>query len=333
MIAKFQPLKAPYEDSEEKYVKSFTLDKPKEIRDFFLTYGFVVVSDILTDIEMKNSISEVYEDLKTNSFDKFDPSLKNFEKVDRFVKRFGLVGGGDPVLLPQSILNRQNEKLYKAYKYATGNEFFLSAFERYGFMVPTKIHPEIQTIKNWLHIDFNPRTSTFGYLPTDLHMNLDEKNSLPWQNAYFQGIVALDDCPEEVGGFHCVPGFHNFCGEWTKINEEHCYKSSQGGDPLTVQIPEEDEVRKSIQRIPIKKGSLLIWDGRLAHGNFPNNSEKPRLVQYVKYNAIGKGIKSNVKTYSTVFWEEAKEAIKKVELTQLGEKLFGYKKWYPEQEI
>lgn len=285
----YEPLQAPYEDASQTYIKSFPITSPAEIRSFFLKYGFVVVSNVLSEEECQKSVSEVMQDLKDHSFDRFDPKLQNYEKLDQFVKRFGLIGGGDPVLYPQSILNRQNENIYNAYKFATGNDFFLSAFERYGFMVPTKKAPEIETIKNWLHLDYNPltgKTSTFGYLSSEIHRQLTPQNPLQWQNAYFQGIVALEDCPIEVGGFHCVPGFHAFCEDWKNQHVEECLSSSRGSDPTTVQIPREDEVRKYIQKMPIRKGSLLIWDGRLAHGNFPNSSDKPRVLQYIKYNAV-----------------------------------------------
>ena len=164
-------------------------------------------------------------------------------------------------------------------------------------MVPTKKFPKIKTLENWLHIDYNPltgKTSTFGYEPSPLFKTLTPQNPLKWQDAYYQGIIALADCPEEVGGFHCVPGFHNFCEEWTKLNLEHCEDSHYSNDPTTVQIPTDDELRKYLQKIPIRKGCLLIWDGRLAHANFPNQSEDPRLVQYVKWNAVDKGINSAV---------------------------------------
>ena len=44
---------------------------------------------------------------------------------------------------------------------------------------------------------------------------------------------------------------------------------------------------------------MVIWDGRCAHGNFPNTSEdKYRMVQYIKYNAVGNNIKSCVLPHS-----------------------------------
>ncbi len=54
--------------------------------------------------------------------------------------------------------NRQNPNIYESYKAATGNDYFLVAFERYGFMRSTQNHPEWKTIENWLHIDMNFHT-------------------------------------------------------------------------------------------------------------------------------------------------------------------------------
>jgi len=84
--------------------------------------------------------------------------------------------------------------------------------------------------------------------------------------------------------------------------------------------------------MPIRKGSILIWDGRMAHGNFPNSSDKPRLLQYIKYNAVGQNISSNVCSLMTSSEEEL-EVLKKIGITELGKKLFGLEKWFPEQVI
>ena len=69
-------------------------------------------------------------------------------------------------MLPQAVKNRQNPNIYEAYRLATGNEYFLVARERYGFMRPTKNNPDWKTMEKWLHIDCNPftgLTSKYGY--------------------------------------------------------------------------------------------------------------------------------------------------------------------------
>ncbi|CAF5182233.1 unnamed protein product, partial [Rotaria sp. Silwood1] len=96
-----------------------------------------------------------------------------------------------------------------------------------------------------------------------------------------QAILALVDCREQDGGFHAVSGFQYYIVTWTKQNEKVCLRSNDSGDPTTVQIPRDDPIREHIQRMPIREGSLLVWDTRLPHGNYPNNSNQMRIIQYL----------------------------------------------------
>jgi len=49
------------------------------------------------------------------------------------------------------------------------------------------------------------------------------------------------------------------------------------------QFAKTDPVIQYIQKCPIRAGGLLIWDSRLPHNNYPNDSERPRIVQYIHY--------------------------------------------------
>ena len=45
----FKPLIAPYEDESKTYIKSFDIHtEKKEIREFFLKYGFVAIKNVIT---------------------------------------------------------------------------------------------------------------------------------------------------------------------------------------------------------------------------------------------------------------------------------------------
>ena len=92
-----------------------------------------------------------------------------------------------------------------------------------------------------------------------------------------QGILAVVDCGEKEGGFHCIPGFQKHIKGWANANKE-LYK----GDRDTVQVPKDDPMRHDNRTCPIRKGYLLIWNSQLPHGNFPNDSNKPRMDQYIK---------------------------------------------------
>lgn len=45
-------------------------------------------------------------------------------------------------------------------------------------------------------------------------------------------------------------------------------------------------MRKHIQQMPIRKESLLIWDFCLPHGNYPKNSNKMRIIQYLHMTLV-----------------------------------------------
>jgi hypothetical protein len=72
--------------------------------------------------------------------------------------------------------------------------------------------------------------------------------------------------------------------------------------------------------MPIRKGCLLVWDSRLPHGNFPNNSNSMRIVQYLHMApVIDKAIRS--------FPLSKDDLPSTFHLTDLGEKLYGFKSW------
>jgi len=92
----------------------------------------------------------------------------------------------------------------------------------------------------------------------------------------YQGVVALDDCPDEVGSFMAVPGSHTFMSQW--IKEHPCpYMSRDSMRP-----PADDPMQHHRQRVPLRRGEMVIWYTRTAHCNFPNNSNKMRHIQYVR---------------------------------------------------
>lgn len=108
--------------------------------------------------------------------------------------------------------------------------------------------------------------------------------------ATVQGILALGDCPVDVGGFHAVPSFHLIAQSWAVLHAHTCLEANRSPDPATVQLPDPDPARSHVQQFPLKAGSLLIWNSLLPHGNFPNTGAGPsgpheawRRCRYVQY--------------------------------------------------
>ncbi len=86
-----------------------------------------------------------------------------------------------------------------------------------------------------------------------------------------QGVIALVDTDEDMGGFQCMPGLYKELDNW--LAQKPCGKAWQS----YVKPPYPHE----IVRVPMKAGSLLVWDSFLPHGNGLNRGNKIRYAQYV----------------------------------------------------
>jgi len=49
-----------------------------------------------------------------------------------------------------------------------------------------------------------------------------------------------------------------------------------------VYISEHDPMVKKLQKVPLRKGEMVIWNGGSVHCNFRNNDSKMRLIQFVR---------------------------------------------------
>ncbi len=137
-----------------------------------------------------------------------------------------------------------------------------------------------------------------------------------------QGLIALGDTPADAGGFCCVPGFHRHTLKWGRANRLHCIEQAllQPVNPTSVQIPKDDPMQQHIQPVPLRAGSLLIWDSRLPHCNFANKSSRHRLVQYIKMAQA-----ADREVAQIVYRRD--DLPRDLELTDIGRKLFGFEKW------
>ena len=339
--AKFHP--APLPMDSDGFIVSFNVNQQEEILQFFEKHGVVVVCNVLTDEQCQRSVDEVWlflREMFSKNIDRNQPETwsSNWPSFSRM----GILGN-ERWLYPQACDNRQNPNIYQVFRTLFGEDELMTNITRAGLMRPTKniFFPSLnhtedrdawKTISEWLHIDMNPltgRATTFGFENvaeghTERSENPLEAQQKPTNNGMrvrkLQGILALADCREEDGGFHAVPGFHHFIRTWTKQNEQICLDANDSMDPTTIQIPVDDPIREHIQRMPLRKGSLLVWDSRLPHGNFPNNSDQMRIVQYLHMAPIAD---QALRPYPI-----SKEDLPdEFHLTDLGEKLYGFQSW------
>lgn len=292
-----------------RYYPSFQVHQREEIKKAFLNDGFVVVDNVLTEEECKKSIEEVWKYIEKDGLVKRD-ALQTWDNWPKEICRNGGFMGRfpywkriqklDPTHInqqEQAWRNRENKQIYSVFANLLDTHKLWVSVDRYGVMRPTRyrkttpvsfsdvVHkPEWRTKEDWLHWDLSPfhfATSAAGFAPSEYASNREElKNE--YGSLRVQGLVTLVDCPVEVGGFHCVPGFTgDEFFQWALDNQEY------GNQPEVYnrnfnEVPPDDPMRKRIMKVPMRAGSLLIWNSQLPHGNFPNESFQFRMVHYIK---------------------------------------------------
>lgn len=247
----------------ENYVKSFEYNDIKNILNFINEYGVVVIKDILDNKEIEKTIDAIWlhDELESRGVKR-----DNIETWDRFwpqnghIEKKGWISTYDDYNCLMSWKNRFNPKLIyvfeQLWKNIRGEEVDLRVKEdRYGVMRPI-INKNWKTDEGWLHTDQNPVT---------------QKDLIK-----LQGILTLSNSTENNGGFLCIPGFHkqwkNYC-ELNRPDEDVC--------PFINQSDSRSE------KVTARSGHFIIWDSRLPHCNYPNNSKNNfRYVQYITYYPV-----------------------------------------------
>merc|ERR1712013_153807 len=172
------------------------------------------------------------------------------------------------------------------WQYALDDDDIMVNIGRVGYMRPTRGehgNAEWRTAEGhlWLHLDMDPLSlhcTTYGFHATDYHQTVDVD---AYNKVRAQGIVGLVDCGADKGSFQCVPGFHRIHNEWvTQSGRERIAKSIHRH---RYQFDSKDPLHEFVQKCPIRKGSVLIWNAKLPHNNYPNDSANPRVVQYIRY--------------------------------------------------
>jgi len=308
VLPPFVPLVAPRDS--DGYTQSFPLDDPDAIRAFFDQYGFVVIRDVLTAEETETGVDTIWRSIEK-------PGKLERDKPETWTTfpsgaQVGMLGN----FLPKDTFAwglRQHPRLHQAYATVLNEEDLMVSLDRYGFMRPTKAvkmsdgtvvdKPEWQSIAQWFHWDLNP----WDYVLKDRLTEEEEKDYFTQENGNFywanelealrlfvtennqrpeahfagsykvQGLVSLLDAPEDAGGFICVPGFHKYLHTWTRRNPKTTRASFV---PLSSHTAM--DVVSHAQKIPMRKGSVCIWNSRLPHCNFPNDNSQFRACFYVK---------------------------------------------------
>lgn len=130
------------------------------------------------------------------------------------------------------------------------------------------------TDKLWVSIDrtcckrpLGPNDKPYSFIHWDINVN---QRPRPFE---VQGVVALTDTTDNMGGFQCVPQLYRELDDW--LAKQPCGKAQSPG------LAYPDYLGSDLVRPEMKVGDLLVWDSFLPHGNGPNVSKRTRYAQYV----------------------------------------------------
>jgi ectoine hydroxylase-related dioxygenase (phytanoyl-CoA dioxygenase family) len=318
------------------FVKAHDADDSEAIRATFDALGLVVIRDAISAEDCTRSVDELWGFLERQckGLDRNNP--RTWDKWPALSK-LGILGNTF-VLSPQFYANRQSARIHRSFAALFGIEQLHVNTGRASAMRPTRgvrlpadeTHSEEVVDKpewrskageDWLHWDMNPFTgasSSFSWRVNSVAANRG------YGQLRTQGILALSDCASEDGGFFCVPGSHKVVRSWAAANTknvaDNLVVSPESG--MQLYLPKEDPLRLHAQRAPIRAGDLLIWDARLLHCNYPNNSDRLRMVQYMQMKRADDPAFSLLLQDRNLLPPEAELA-----LTPLGERLLGFAPW------
>jgi len=258
----------PVQLDAEGYAPSFKAEENTSFQTFFDRYGFVVIRDVLSAEDVSRTTADIFTtagfaDSRPPTLEALDTKYKNWDGVSgsHYNTKKGFLTNENP-MSEVAWANRISPALYHVNKQLFGRDDLVVKVDRYGLMRPTRFGPDViretwETSGQWIHWDMNP-----------------------WEEPDFariQAVLAISDHRLDTGGFHCVPGFCRHWQAWAQANMAFT-------DAGLVTVPEGDSMRPHLQKIPMRAGSVVLWDSRTPHGNFPNQSGSWRLCQYLGFH-------------------------------------------------
>ena len=290
------------------YMKSFTIKEKDAYKTFFDTYGFVVISNVITPAECSTSCDEVWDSLeeKEATIDREDPLTwseqywpKDICRRGGFINKFPYWKRMSRPALKETFVakqiqawkNRENPIIYKIFRHLLSSRRLWGSIDRYGIMRPSNFHQMQQqqqaeigtdgendkvnsnananenwaTKSQWLHWDLSPfhyGTSAAGFAPKKKIDYASLNND--YGGVRVQGLIALTDGPVTNGGFHCVPGFQHQFFRWRDDNINEYGSRPDVKKRNFIEVPEDDEMREHICQVPMRRGSLLIWNSMVS---------------------------------------------------------------------
>jgi len=212
--------------------------------EFWQENGYVVVHDAAPPENLRAVVDAIWQ---FQEMDPHDPDTW-YRKPERDNGMIELNGSGMVEMYNHPALwaNRQLSRIHGAFADIWDTEKLWVTIDRCNLNVPNR-----------------PGFEFTGFIHWDIDTSVDP---LPFD---VQGVLSLTDTVPGQGGFQCVPGMPKRLKEWIKTQ------------PADRDPHKPDLSGLTVETIETQAGDLLIWNSQLPHGVSPNNSDRPRLAQYI----------------------------------------------------
>lgn len=292
----------PMDAEDSRYCLSFDTSNKKAAIDFFEEYGFVVFRNIFSADQCESSREAMWNIIETS----YPGLIRNDPKSWIHLKtagKYGLSSRG-PCFDHMLVQNRQNPILAEILASIIDipvHDLMIS-HDRFTIYRATDLNEyqidgkKFLTGRQNIHLDLNPwwwlesspdiihGKETLEYKNTQ---DFIRENNLVVQSMgrHVQCVLNFADNQAQDGGTVVVPGFHRHLAAWTQSNL-HLRKSLPWlhfADNKDGSISEEEQLLlERCSRVPMREGSVLIWDQTVAHGSQPNDSTNNRMAQFMK---------------------------------------------------
>jgi len=235
---------------------------PSTLRKQIDEQGYVVVPGVVPQADLHALIADIFAHVGADPGDR-----ESWYRDDR-ISSAGMV----EMYHYQSMWNnRQQPALHAAFAEVFGTERLWVTLDRVNLKPPADTrHPKFD-FKGMMHWD------------TDI-------TRYPALHFGVQGVLALTDTDETMGGFHCMPDLYRDLGPALER------RRAAGED-----IRRPDRTRYAVVKVPARAGDLIIWSTLLAHGNGENTSDRPRLAQYISMHRAQDG-NEEARTHRVHLW-------------------------------
>ena len=163
---------------------------------------------------------------------------------------------------------RQLPVVHDVFSALYGTEKLWVSQDRVSFKIPSRLIPNGFRMDP-PHWDGDPRLA-FANAGAAQAASARNPGAAPRDRALaMQGLVYLTDTPAAKGAFAMVPDLYRSLAEWlaTPRSDE--------------EIRRPDVSQFALEPVPGARGTLVVWNRLMAHTSLANDTDEPRLVQYV----------------------------------------------------